>query len=200
MEIQCIRLTHIQISTPRDDVCQKCETLLKEDCCRKYRGGNDVSCYKRFSRSHRSGKKGYHYRECIQEAVEKMELRQGGEQKKAYITFLMLLSTISCPTIPDRCYQPTFSSFVESSLWSIWHHFSWTFWLTKIKPSLLHIYKFHFFFKNGQGTLTVNNSCRTMKLTWIFVMISTLILRLAIKSITRSMYKSLPVVWHPVQQ
>lgn len=78
-------------------------TLLKEDCWRKDRGGNDVSCYKRFSRSHRSGKKGYHFRECIQEALKKMELRQGGEQKKAYITFLMLLSTFSCPTMPDRC-------------------------------------------------------------------------------------------------
>lgn len=83
--LKCI--PHIRISTPRDDVCQKCECLRKKimDARTEEEKLTSVRAFQDHIEAAR--KERQHYRECIQEAVEEMGQWQGGQLQNVHYTF-----------------------------------------------------------------------------------------------------------------
>lgn len=80
-------MPHIRISTPRDDVCQKCERLRKKIVDARTEE-EKLSAVREFQNHIEAAKKErHHYRECIQEAVKEMESWQGEELKNVHYTF-----------------------------------------------------------------------------------------------------------------
>lgn len=83
--LKCV--PHIRISTPRDDVCQKCERLRKKIVDARTEE-EKLSAVREFQNHIEAAKKErHHYRECIQEAVKEMESWQGEELKNVHYTF-----------------------------------------------------------------------------------------------------------------